>query len=132
MTQLGDAIARYHKILEQDRERHAEWMQDLREQMTESRLVVNGRPVTPVLRPHLLSRRQYTNLTRTAELLTTSIERIRNMAIESPVVMSRIQLLPAEKMLAGVDPGRRPETLDLAEFARLCAGVAASVRPPVV
>lgn len=107
MTQLGDAIARYHKILEQDRDKHAVWMSELREQMANAHLIVNGRPVTPVLRPHFISRRQYTNLLRTAELLTASIERVRRMAIENPVVMSRIQLLPAEKMLAAVDPGYR-------------------------
>jgi len=105
MTQIGEAIARYHRILEQDRAGHADWMKQLREQMENAQLVVNGRPVTPVLRPHLISRRQYTNLVKTAELLTTSIERVRKIATENPVVMSRIQLLPAEKMLAAVDPG---------------------------
>lgn len=107
MTQLSDAIARYHKLLEQDRDRHASWVSELRQRMADAQLIVNGRPVTPVLRPHLVSRRQYSNLTRTAELLTASIERVRRMAIENPVVMSRIQLLPAEKMLAAVDPGYR-------------------------
>jgi len=107
MTQLGDAIARYHKILEQDRDKHAAWIGELREQMADAQLIVNGRPVSPVLRPHFISRRQYTNLIKTAELLTTSIERVRCLAIENASVMSRIQLLPTQKMLAAVDPGYR-------------------------
>ena len=69
MTQLGEAIARYHKILEQDRERNAAWMGSLREQMQSRNLVVNGRPVSPVLRPHFITRRQYTNLAEAAEAL---------------------------------------------------------------
>lgn len=107
MTQIGEAIARYHKLLEQDSHSHSEWVGQLREQMANAQLVVNGRPVTPVLRPHLISRRQYTNLVRAAELLSSAIERVRQIALENPVVLSRIHLLPAEKMLAAVDPGYR-------------------------
>lgn len=107
MTQIVEAIVRYHRNLEQDSQRYADWMKQLREQMESAQLVVNGRPVTPVLRPHLISRRQYTNLVRTSELLAVSIERVRKLAFENPVIMSRIHLLPAEKMLAAVDPGYR-------------------------
>lgn len=42
MTQLGEAVARYHKNLEIDRERNAAWMGQLREQMESRQLVVNG------------------------------------------------------------------------------------------
>jgi len=105
MTQLGEAIARYHRILEQDPERNAAWMGQLREQLEQRNLVVGGRPVSPVLRPHFLSRRQYTNLAKSAEALNASITRIRNMALSNPQLMARMDLLPAEKMLAAVDPG---------------------------
>jgi len=77
----------------------------LREQLELRHLVVNGRPVSPVLRPHFISRRQYTNLTAAAESLSASIERIRVMALTNPQIMSRMSMLPAEKMLATVDPG---------------------------
>ncbi len=105
MTQLGEATARYHKILEQDPERNAAWMAQLREQWKARHLMVSGRPVSPVLRPHFLSRRQYINLVKTAESLNASIDRIRKMAVVQPQLMSRMEMLPAEKMLASVDPG---------------------------
>lgn len=105
MTQLGEATARYHKILEQDPERNAAWMAQLREQWKTRHLLVGGRPVSPVLRPHFLSRRQYINLVKTAESLNASIERIRKMALVHPQLMARMEMLPAEKMLAAVDPG---------------------------
>lgn len=105
MTQLGEAAARYHKILEQDPERNAAWMAQLREQWKTRHLLVSGRPVSPVLRPHFLSRRQYTNLVKTAESLNASIDRIRKMALVQPHLMARMEMLPAEKMLAAVDPG---------------------------
>lgn len=105
MTQLGEAIARYHKILETDPGRNQAWMSSLREILSSRRLVVNQRPVSPVLRPHFISRRQYTNLVKTAESLHSAIDRIRVAALESPALLARMEILPAEKMLASIDPG---------------------------
>lgn len=61
--------------------------------------------MTPVLRPHFLSRRQYLNLSKAAESLNKSIERVRKLALTNSQWMARIQMLPAEKMLASLDPG---------------------------
>lgn len=105
MTQLGEAVHRYHRILEAVPSETSEWMAELREQMTARGLVVNSRPVSPVLRPHFLSRRQYSNLLKASETLISAIGRVRDMALSSPVLMARMDLLPAEKMLAAVDPG---------------------------
>jgi hypothetical protein len=107
MTQLSEAIARYHKILEGDATKSAEWMAELREQMAARQLVINGRPVTPVLRPHFLSRRQYINLVKSSESLYSAIDRVRNLAMQTPALLNRMLMLPAEKMLASVDPGYR-------------------------
>jgi len=105
MTQLGEAVARYHKILESETVRTSGWTDELREQMVARRLMVAGRPVSPVLRPHFLSRRQYINLAKNAESLHAAIDRLRMLVIRNPVLMARMELLPAEKMLAAVDPG---------------------------
>ena len=80
-------------------------MEQLREKLVAHELVINGRPVSPVLRPHFLSRRQYSNLMRTSESLNSAIERVRSMALAHPALMARMEMLPAEKMLAAVDPG---------------------------
>jgi hypothetical protein len=58
-----------------------------------------------VLRPHLVTRRQYDGMVKAAESLYLAIDRVRNMALANPALMARIELLPAEKMLASVDPG---------------------------
>ncbi|MCC7155565.1 MAG: hypothetical protein IT161_13400, partial [Bryobacterales bacterium] len=105
MTTLGEAIARYHKLLEGDSQRVGEWVGELRQALANHNLVINGRPVSPVLRPHFLSRRQYTNLVKTAESLYSAIDRTRQLALSNPALLNRVGLLPAEKMLASVDPG---------------------------
>lgn len=105
MSQLGEAIQRFHKLLETEPVRSSGWVEQLREQMTARRLVVNHRPVSPVLRPHFLSRRQYSNLVKTAETLASAFGRMQAMAVNNPQLLNRMELLPGEKMLASVDPG---------------------------
>lgn len=105
MTQLGEAIARYHKLLEADRFKDLEWAELLRQQMQEQHLTTGGRPISPSLRPHLITRRQYTNLVKAAEALFGSIDRVKQLALSNPALLSRMEMLPAEKMLASLDPG---------------------------
>src|SRR4029079_3818970 len=70
-----------------------------------SHLAAASRRVSPVLRPHFITQRQYANLVKAAEALYSAIDRIEKLALSNPTLMSRMQMLPAEKMLASVDPG---------------------------
>src|SRR5579871_4740741 len=105
MTQLSEAIARYHKALESDQLKDLSWAHQLQDRMQANNLAVSGRPVSPVLRPHFITRRQYAGLAKAVESFSSAIERIEKLAIASPALLSRMELLPAEKMLAAVDPG---------------------------
>src|SRR6202790_2172871 len=105
MTQLGEAIARYHKILEGDHYKDLSWAHDLQERMKAHKPAFGGRPVSPVLRPHFITRRQYAGLVKAVESFSSAIERIETMAIGSPALLAGIGVLPAEKMLAAVGPG---------------------------
>jgi Circularly permuted ATP-grasp type 2 len=105
MTQLTEAIARYHRLLESEEHRDSAWVESLLERMKAQGLFVSGRPVSPFLRPHFLSARQYLNLTKAAEALFCAINRVKQHALSNPALLSRMELLPAEKMLAQLDPG---------------------------
>lgn len=105
MTQLGEAIARYHKLLEAEPFKDLGWAHALHERMEAQHLFVGGKPVSPVLRPHFITRRQYTGLVKAAESLVTAVDRIETMAVANPSLMARMEMLPAEKMLATVNPG---------------------------
>jgi len=105
MTQLSEAIARYHKSLETEPYADLSWAHALQERMTAHRLTVAGKPVSPVLRPHFITRRQYVSMVRAVEALSSAIERVQNMAMSAPQLLTRMELLPAEKMLAAVDTG---------------------------
>jgi hypothetical protein len=104
MTQLNEAIARYHRILESDPYKDLAWADALQERMRAEHLDGAGR-VAPVLRPHFVTQRQYTNLVKAAECLHAAMNRVEQLALETPTLLSRINMLPAEKMLASVNPG---------------------------
>ena len=103
MTQLNEAIARYHRILESYDD--LGWVDALEHKLNASHLTAGNRRVAPVLRPHFITQRQYNNLVIAAEALYSAIDRIEKLALTNPTLMSRMQMLPAEKMLASVDPG---------------------------
>ena len=103
MTQVGEAIARYHKLIESEPYVDLGWAHALQERLKSERLT--NRPISPVLRPHFITSRQYANLVKAAEALFSAIARVQQMALCTPALLSRMQLLPAERMLAQVDPG---------------------------
>src|ERR1051325_8746908 len=103
MTQVSEAIARYHKLIESEPYIDLAWAKKLEEQMKAAKLA--GRPISPVLRPHLLSNRDYTAMSKAAETVLSAIARVTQTALSNPALLARLQLLPAERMLAAVDPG---------------------------
>ena len=105
MTQLDEAIARYHRILESEPYRDMRWVKTLQEQMEARQLSAGGRLICPFLRPNFVTQKQYDNLVKTGEALLSAVDRMLKMALASPALLSRMQLFPAEKMLAAIDPG---------------------------
>src|SRR5277367_2522999 len=103
MTQVSEAIARYHKLIESEPYIDLAWAKALQERIKTEKL--SGRPISPVLRPHFITNRQYVSLVKAAESLFSAIGRVEELALTNPVLLARMQLLPAERMLAAVDPG---------------------------
>src|ERR1044071_4589538 len=105
MSQLDEAVARYHKILESDPYRDLQWVTELQAAMEDGKLSFGGRLICPFLRPHFITRRQYDSLVKTGEILIGAVDRMQQMVLDNPALLSRLELLPAEKMLAAIDPG---------------------------
>jgi hypothetical protein len=105
MSQLDEAVAKYNKLLENGPFRDLEWAQTLQDRMESSGLSAGGRLVCPFLRPNFISQRQYDSVVKTGEILISAIDRVQEMVLTTPALMARLDLLPAEKMLAAIDPG---------------------------
>ncbi len=103
MTQVSEAIARYHKLIESEPYIDLAWARALQERMKAERL--GSPPISPVLRPHFITNREYAALVKAAETVSLAIDRVEQMALATPALLARMQLLPAERMLAAVDPG---------------------------
>jgi hypothetical protein len=73
--------------------------------MEASGLSAGGRLICPFLRPNFVTRRQYDSLVKTGEALIGAIDRTQQMVLSTPSLLNRLELLPAEKMLAQIDPG---------------------------
>jgi hypothetical protein len=105
MSQLNEAIARYHKILESEPYRDLSWVKELQERMEAAQLSSGGRLLCPFLRPNFVTQRQYDALVKAGEALLSANYRMQQMALSSPRLLARLELLPAEKMLAAIDQG---------------------------
>jgi len=105
MNQLDEAVARYQKLLESEPYRNLSWAEALTERMQAERLTQGGRLLCPFLRPNFITRRQYDALVKAAESLFAAIDRVKQMALANPALLARMEMLPAEKMLASIDPG---------------------------
>lgn len=102
---VDDAVVRYHKILESDPHSNLEWTDALTERMRSHGMVVGSRLASPFLRPHFISKKQYEQLSKAGESLLSAIERIESLALTTPSLLQRMELLPAERMLASINPG---------------------------
>lgn len=105
MAQLSEAIARYHKLLCEGAHGDLTWVQEFQERMAQQHIAGPERPGTLILRPHFISRGELKRLTRVTEHLATILDQIETIAFQTPSLLDRIHLLPAEKMLAAIPSG---------------------------
>src|SRR6266436_6249917 len=73
MSQVSEATARYHKLIESEPYIDLAWAEALRERLQAAKLV--SRPLSPVLRPHFVTSREYASLGRAAAVVFSAIER---------------------------------------------------------
>jgi hypothetical protein len=105
MAQLSEAIARYHKLLYEETYRDLAWVQEFQERMEQRHIAGSDPSSTLILRPHFISRAELKRLTRATEHLAAILDQIEALAFQTPSLLDRIQLLPAEKMLAAIPSG---------------------------
>lgn len=105
MAQLSEAIARYHKLLYEATYRDLAWVHEFQERIEQRNILGSDRSGTLILRPHFISQNELKRLTRATEHLAVILDKIETLAFQTPFLLDRIQLLPAEKMLAAIPTG---------------------------
>jgi hypothetical protein len=99
------AIGHYHDLLASDGTLCPAAFEKFRDAMRNSRLLYGERPIGVSLRPHLLERRQFDLLAKTAEFVASALEKVAAAAVQSPALMAQLGLTDAEQKLAVIDPG---------------------------
>ena len=102
---VDEAVNRFHKILATEEFRDLAWAETLVSRMRTAGLANGTRLTSPFLRPHFLSKKQYEQLGKAASALLSAIVRLEETALANPALLQRMELLPAERMLAAIHPG---------------------------
>ena len=103
---LHDAVAYYHQLLQDD---------DLAESsramldagLERSKLIFGGRRLSPYLRPHFVSEKDWARVTRVCETVWSAIQKVKDAAIEDPSLLDELGLTEIERELVAIDPGYR-------------------------
>lgn len=80
-------------------------LEELRSVQSDLGLLYDGRPTTPFLRPHFITRGQYDSVMAAAESVAAAGERLAEAALEEDEIVDRLGLTELEKRLVRVDPG---------------------------
>ena len=64
-----------------------------------------SRPISPFLRPQLMSRERYDRIVRAAEILFRAFEKMALAALDEPGMMAELALTEREERYARIDPG---------------------------
>lgn len=68
-------------------------------------LLYEERPTCPFLRPHLMARSRYDEISHAAKTIAKACERLASAALENEELLSKLDLTDAEKKLARINPG---------------------------
>lgn len=68
-------------------------------------LLHGDRPTCPFLRPHILSRSQYSKIRTAAETIALAFEKLVAAALDNPRLLAELGLTEAEEKMARIDPG---------------------------
>ena len=103
-------IDEYHKALADEEGLTAEFFCGLKTMMRTRRLLYGGREIGVALRPHLLTRRQYSKLAQSAEVVAGAFEKVALALLSEPSRMQTVGLTEREIRLALVDPKQSAST----------------------
>ena len=98
------ALAAYHALLE-DGDVAAASAAALAEGQRDARLAFGDRPLCVSLRPNLISRRSYQQVTRASEALYGALARLERALLSEEDLRRELDLAPDEERLALADPG---------------------------
>jgi hypothetical protein len=103
---LHEAVAYYHQLLEDQELAEASRVM-LDEGFEQAKLIFGGRRLSPYLRPHFVTARDFARVRRVCETVWSAIQKVKDAAVEDPALIDELGLTEIERELVSIDPGYR-------------------------
>ncbi len=101
---LTEALARYHDLLtDHDLAESSRVMLD--EGLERSRLIFGGRRLSPYLRPHFVTEKDFAHICQICETVWSAIQKVKDAAIHDDSLVDDLGLSQIERELIAIDPG---------------------------
>jgi hypothetical protein len=104
----GAAVDHYNELIESRSDLLDESRSFLLERFEEVRLVFGGRTLSPYLRPHFVTRDEWTRIAESCQLVWSAIEKVGRIAPGNRVMLEQLGLTEGERELVAIDPGSIP------------------------
>jgi hypothetical protein len=101
---LHEAVDFYHGLLAEGAVAESS-RQMLDEGLERARLIFGGRRLSPYLRPHFVTEKDWTRVTRVCETVWGAIQKVKDAAVEDAKIVDELGLNDIERELVAIDPG---------------------------
>lgn len=103
---LHEAVAHYHELLD-DGELSEASRRMLDEGLERAKLIFGGRRLSPYLRPHFVTEKDFARVKRVCETVWSAIQKVKDAAVEDARLLDVLGLTEIERELVSIDPGYR-------------------------
>lgn len=101
---LKHAVEHYHDLLN-DADLASASLQMLNAELGRTKLIFGGRPLTPYLRPHFVTRTDWDRVTTICETIFGALQKVKDAAVEDDAVLDELGVTAIERDLVKIDPG---------------------------
>jgi hypothetical protein len=101
---LHEAVSHYHELLTKDELAESSRTM-LDEGLERARLIFGGRRLSPYLRPHFVTEKDFAHITRACETIWGAIQKVKDAAVESDALLDELGITETERELVAIDPG---------------------------
>ena len=101
---LKQAIEYYNTLLA-DEEIAAESFRVLHDGLERNKLIFGGRPLSPYLRPHFVTERDWQRSTTACETIWGALQKVKDAAVRDDQVLDELGVTEIDKELIHIDPG---------------------------
>lgn len=104
---LHEAVRHYHQLLEQgDLAESSRQMLD--EGLDRAKLIFGGRRLSPYLRPHFVTEKDFARVCAICETVWSAIQKVKDAAVADESLLDELGLTDIERELVKIDPGYAP------------------------